>query len=101
MGVLQNVQLDGSAGFLCPCRNGLRHQSIKKMFVVGLTKGVHAGRLLFFEVHFSQDGEAHLLDQPAGFGWKKRSRRSREKPAEADFAHFHAVSCGSLTNKVP
>lgn len=88
-------------GFPVPLQKRLTASVDKKMFVVGLTKGVKAARLLFFEVHFSQDGEAQLLDQQAGFGWKKRSRRSREKPAEADFAHFHAVSCSCLTNEVP
>lgn len=71
------------------------------MFVVGLTKGVKASHLLVFDVQFSQDGEAHLLDQPPAFGWKKRSRWSREKSAEADFTHFHAVFCSFLTNEFP
>lgn len=66
--MLQNVQLDGSAGVPVPLQKRLTASVDKKMFVVGLTKGVKAGRLLVFEVHFSQDGEAHLLDQPAGFG---------------------------------
>lgn len=41
--MLQNVHLDGSAGFPVPLQKRLTASVDKKMFVVGLTKGVKAG----------------------------------------------------------